>query len=265
MKISCYISAFNIDKGQFDYERCLKSCAEYFDEVVVATIKDNDDNTQNILEREARILENIKVVRSDLEQSTFLLDGKLKNVALQKCSNDICVQMDLDETPYGEIGGWDIFARRVYNSDEYDCSMLPVLNLYKTPEFYTDIAQKFRIHKKYSTHPYFFGKKLERGAFKEARLTNGGVDPKVSDTTELIHPDGSLVVCSSPSNVDIDYFKYQFPSVIHWGYVDLERRADLNKSFWKETWDGYSGEEQDVGVTIEELDGKECFRHGLDL
>lgn len=264
MKISCYISAFNIEKGQFDYERCLHTCSNYFDEVVVATIANNQDNTQNILEREARILKNIRVIRTDLESDTFLLDGQLKNAALQKCIHDVCVQMDLDETPYGEYGGWRNCGRILLNSD-VDCLLVPVLNLYKDVDTYTDINFKFRLHRKYSVHPDFFGKKLRRGPVYLAKLEGGGVDPSLSDTTELVLPDDTLARAAQFTPPELKIFKAGYPTVIHWGHVDLERRAKLNRDFWKATWDGYSGQPQNVGVTISELDGKECFRHGLEL
>ena len=86
MKISCYISAFNIEKGQFDFQSNLKKCLDYFDEVVVSTIRDNEDRTFNILEKEARdtgIETNIKIIKTDLSINTPLLDGRLKNEALK--------------------------------------------------------------------------------------------------------------------------------------------------------------------------------------
>jgi hypothetical protein len=262
--ISIYTTAFNIEKNEFDINSALENFLELADEVSIATIPDNEDNTQNILQNIVSKDSRVKVFMSyDINLDTFAKDGKLKNLALQNCTNDICVQLDSDER-INNPNVWKNFIKinKEMILDGY-AFMVPVINLYKDKYHYKDISAKWYIHKKNG---------MQRGIVNFARRSDGKFDKDKSDGCELINELGNL-----PRSINIMYhpnFKNkspieiiktsEIPFVIHHGYVDLKRRSAINKNFWEKEWSDYS----DIQVklnTVESDFKDEYFKHGLNI
>jgi len=64
-KSSIYCYLFNAKKFSFSYRETLTNFSQFADEVVVATIKD-EDNTAALLHELAKELPNLKVVETDI-------------------------------------------------------------------------------------------------------------------------------------------------------------------------------------------------------
>lgn len=262
--ISIYTTAFNIEKNEFDINSALKNFLELADEVCIATLPDNEDSTQNILQDIINKDSRVKVFMSyDINSDTFAKDGKLKNLALQNCTNDICVQLDSDER-ISNPNVWKNFIEKNKQIilDGY-AFMIPVINLYKDKNYYRDISVKWYLHKRDG---------MQRGIVSFAKLENGKFDKERSDGCELIDSDGRL-----PQSINILYHPNfankspieilktsEIPFVIHHGYADLKRRASINKNFWEKEWSEYSDIEVKLNTT--ESDFKdEYFKHGLNI
>lgn len=262
--ISIYTTAFNIEKNEFDINSALENFLKLADEVCIATIPDNDDNTQNILESITRNNPKVKVFMSyDINSDTFAKDGKLKNLALQNCAGEICVQLDSDER-INDSSIWEMFIEKNKQIilDGY-AFMIPVINLYKDKNYYRDIAVKWYIHKKEG---------MRRGVVEFAKMPNGKFNKDRSDGCELIDENSniprSINIFHHPifgSKSPIEILKTsKVPFVIHYGYVDLKRRASVNKNFWEKEWSKYS--DIKVKLNTEETDFKdEYFKHGLEI
>jgi hypothetical protein len=259
--ISIYSTAFNIEKNEFDIASAIQNFLELADEVCIATIPDNEDNTNNILQAIANKDPRVKIlISNDINSNTFAKDGKLKNLALQACSCDICVQLDSDER-INNINIWKNFIEEnkhlILNGYAF---MVPVINLYKDKDHYRDIGVKWYIHRK---------KGMQRGIVDFARLPNGKFDKDKSDGCELIDENGklsqSINILYHPDKSPIDILKHSgFPFVIHYGYVDLNRRANINKNFWQKEWSGYSDAEVKLNTDSSQFKD-EYFKHGLNI
>lgn len=262
--ISIYTTAFNIQKNQFDISSTLDNFSELADEICIATIDDNEDDTLNILKDLSKNNTKIDIIiDKSINSNTFAKDGKLKNLALQHCSNEICVQLDLDEM----INDANIWKAFIHNNkhiifDGHAC-MVPVINLYKHEDYYRDIGFKWYIHRKTG---------MFRGIVNFARISDTKFDKDKSDGCELIDANGNLIssfnLLSHPKFHNMSNLHAlkngNIPFVIHFGYVDLFRRAQINRNFWKKEWSEYIGEE--VNITLNECEFKdEYMEHGLKL
>ncbi len=255
MKISVYTSAFNLIKNNFKgWQKSLLSSSQLADEVVVAVNTSVDDTIQQI---EALKLPNLIILQTNYQYTDPLLDGKIKNAALQACSGDILIQLDMDEyIPTCQHMVWRLCAQHLMSSPEIDCYMIPSLNLYKEPHLAKDISAKWYMHKR----------GFYRGPVGFARKADGTVDTYKSDTCELIDAYGCLVKTAKlPS--DLKSLQDGAIFVVHFGYLDLQSRIDRNNEFWKEHWlleSGGVAPPHKVHTKLEEFD-EDYFVHGLAI
>jgi hypothetical protein len=116
MKISVYSSLFNVESGLFDLEDALLNWSKYADEIVIATFEDEKNSIVTAIKYAAEAIGfkgGIKVVvKKDTNLDDPLFDGKLKNAALQACSNEIVIQQDFDERIGGEKIYWKELERK---------------------------------------------------------------------------------------------------------------------------------------------------------
>lgn len=245
MKTSIYTSLFLVKTNDFNLG-ALKNFSDFADEVVVSTIVDQDDS-YSILTEAAKQYNNVKVILTDFTTKDPLLDGKIKNAALQATMGDVCIQMDADEVLcLWQKEQWLEWGKWLLNSD-YKAIMVPSVDLYGDINHYFNIGYKWRLHKR----------GLFRGPVVWARKGDH-VDVTKSDTTELIDETGNLVHSLKLSLMDI----YTF----HLGYLSLENRVKRNVNFWKEHWSLEAGGNVDVPVSVVALgEGKTVKKHSLRL
>lgn len=248
MKLSAYVSMFNIQSCVFDARAALQNFCAFADEVVVATLQDVDESCQ-ILQGLAAEFPNLKVVMTDLGFDDPLLDGKIKDAALQQTSHELCLQMDADERLcLWQKDKWLEFGEWLLGSSEYQALMIPTIDLYEDVHHYFHIGYKWRLHKR----------GLHRGPVIWGRKMNGHVDVTKSDTTELIDSEGRLVNSFQVSAADL----YTF----HLGYLVLEDRVRRNAYFWKKHWSLEAGEDVPVPLSINDLQkDRETKKHRFRL
>lgn len=265
MKRSIYTSLFNYSTEKFDLSGAFKNWSNYADEIVIATFPDELFMLQQIVfdnyygsfyrfSQENAGKSEIKIVAckdSCLEDPLF--DGKLKNTALQACSNEVVIQQDMDERIGGDVQQWNLLTEMLSRVESPFAFMLPVIDLFQDEHHYKDINAKWYLHLK---------DKSFRGPVNFAYRQDGTLDISKSDSCELIDEKGNLI----PYYGDFRFTEHidpQYPHIIHLGYLDLTKRAEHNK-FRKKCWEAMDGKEVEVATTIEKLQEENTAKpHGL--
>jgi uncharacterized protein YxjI len=231
---SIYSSAFNIIKNDFEYESFVNNFCQFAEEVVIAVNKSEDD-TLSALEDLQIKNNNLKIISTNFSYEDPLLDGKIKNEALQNTSNLIKIGLDLDEhIPIWQKQIWIEVGEFLISKKDIGCIMIPSLNLYKDKDHYSTVGRKWYLHKE----------GYQRGAVNFARKENGTVDTSKSDTCELIDINGNLVPSLAFDNSIESLRSGSVPFVVHAGYADLEKRVKRNLNFWHNHWKVESGGEE---------------------
>jgi hypothetical protein len=266
VRFSIYTSAFNVVKNKFDYQSALLNFCSFAHEVVIA-VNTSEDNSQEEINRWAREVgaTNLRIVPTDISYEDPLLDGKLKDAALQLCTNDALIGLDLDETVrLSDKDKWESLAYGLEFAP-FDAYMLPSLNLWGDVR---TVRWDEKENKKWKW--YLHRRGLKRGAVNFGKLLNGHVDIDKSDTCELIYPNGDLVRANRIDNekattlAEWTAFLDTVPFVFHLGYVNLGDRILRNKNFWKKHWEVESGKEVKVPLEEKELEYP-TFAHNLKL
>lgn len=256
MKVSVYTSLFNYSPEKFDLLGAFKNWSRYCNEIVIATFEDQVKDISAIVESEMcgfLKIPNFKVVYCpDTSLDDSLFDGKLKNAALQACSNELVIQQDLDERLSGNIDYWEQLGRMLLNYNYPVTCSIPVIDLYKDYDHYKAVGSKFYFHKKTG---------IRRGVVNYAKRGNH-IEVSLSDSCEpLIEGD-----CLAPYfayHRFLENFDTKFPLIVHLGYLDLNKRVENNK-FWKKVWCDRAGREVEVATTLEKLEQEnEAKPHGL--
>ena len=251
---SIYSSAFNLIKNNFNYREIINNFCLFAEEVVIAINKSEDDS---LLELKNLNIKNLKLIETDFDYNDQLLDGKIKNAALQNTSKEFKIGLDMDEyIPLWQKNIWEELAYKL-RFDWCDCYMIPSVNLFKSKEYYSSVGLKWYLHKN----------GLSRGPVNFAKQINGTVDINKSDTCELIYPNGELVKSKGfPNDINILREGYT-PFVIHTGYMSFQNRILRNKNFWKTHWlieSGGIAPNHKVHEKIEEFD-EPFYKHLLKI
>lgn len=246
--ISVYSTLFNVEKDLFDIKDALKNWSKYADEIVIATVK---GQSRRVCEALSNHGVKTIVVGTEITLDDPLFDGKLKNEALQNCSNEIVIQQDFDERLGGNIDLWNglgAFLKR----DPAKAFMLPVVDLYKDVDHYKSVGFKWYLHKKTGCY---------RGVVNFAQRTDGTINTEKSDTCELINEFGDLVSSYMDNrfltNLDPSW-DINMPHIIHLGYLDIDKRVENNK-FWGPVWTARNGQDVDVETDKDKLLEFECW------
>lgn len=254
--ISIYSSAFNLIQNNFNYSFAISNFCNIADEVIICVNTSKDDTLKTLMDQQLQYA-NLKIISSDISYEDPLLDGKIKNEALQNTSHEIKIGLDMDEyIPLWQKNIWIELANMLFSDDCY-CYMIPSINLYKDENHYFSITPKWYMHKS----------GLFRGAVNFARKNNGYIDTSKSDTCELIDSNGSLVY-SKMTPCDINSLRNNnLPFVVHTGYISLDDRLLRNSNFWKQHWLTESGGESPPHKIHEKIEdfNYTTKKHGLTL
>ena len=261
---SIYTTAFLVNKNEFDYQEALFNFCQFAGqdgEVKVAVPTEDEDGTFDTLykwkEANHPFSANLEIFSYKIEKSNPGFDGELKNAALQECTKEICIGIDLDERLcLWQRERWVELANILLETD-HSAVFIPSVDLYKDVNHYRCINHKWYLHKRAGAY---------RGVVDFGRLDNGHHDIKQSDGCELINKDGklfhSVMLCN---NYNPDFLQANnIPFVFHLGYLDLDNRILRNKNFWKEHWSVEAGEDVYVPLTKEEITDK-AIPHTLEL
>lgn len=253
---SIYSSAFNLIKNKFNYESAISNFSDFADEVVLSVNTSEDDTLDKLIQL-SKDFPKLKIVSSDFSYSDPLLDGKIKNFALQSTTQEFKIGLDMDEyIPLWQKSIWEDLAYSL-RFDGVSAIMIPSLNLFKDKSHYSSVTRKWYLHKS----------GCFRGAVNFARKADGTIDTSKSDTCELIDKDGNLVSFRSISPEIEEMRKGTVPFVVHTGYLSLENRVIRNKNFWGDHWKVESGGEapaHKVHLDVNEFTEK-CFEHHLEI
>lgn len=263
--ISAYFSAFNLVQNGFDYETALRRALAFFDEVVVA-VNTSTDDTLDALRAFANTDMRLKVISTDLSYTDVTFDGRVKDAALQACTGDVLVQLDLDEfVPLNQRALWRTLATDLLAYHAADCFMIPTIDLWgsmDTVRADVPFGTKMRMHKR----------GLYRGVWKEAWITYGRqFDPSRSDSGELIDREGNLaravpVVHPRLLHPSVTQMLNGYPYTVHTGYASFDQRVRVNKAIWAAHWTlRNNGREANVAVDKAPLLDYPVIKHNLDL
>lgn len=269
MSLSIYTYLFNATARDFDLDGAVANFTSFADEVVIATLSTQEDNTlARLRAHEAALGGKLKIVVSDinpLKDNRF--DGNLKTLAMQGCSKDnLLVIADCDERfPLSQRPLWDSWGERLRAIDGCDGLLVPVIDLYGSRDTIRAdqaIGQKFRYHK----HTV-----ARRGVPSYAERGGGLISTSQSDTTEPLLFNGQLASFGSVVQNPI-VLRPQMaqslagtPYVIHEGWLDLERRAKIGREWWKPRWEERSGKVEEVPLDKTDLLRHPLIKHNLNL
>lgn len=252
---SIYTSCYNLESGLFDWERTLTQFSDWAEEVVIGTTSYSIDNTVNILKSYCSDKSKTRLVVTDFPLNSPTFDGDIKNAALQQTTQPAKILLDLDETvPLSQKHLWVKYWNLLENSN-YECLLIPSVNLCGSMETYKDIAYKFYLHKG----------GLKRGVWKHARKANGAIDITKSDSTEILTDSNDLAKCCSLPN-DIETLrKGETPYVLHKWAVNFDTRIGQNQ-FWRPIWRCRAQEEvNDIILDKSALEKIPVFEHKLKI
>ena len=249
--VSVYTSLFNYSPEKFDLIETFDNWSKYANEIVIATFKGGERELYRAVAESTEKIKScfIKIVECDTSLDDPLFDGKLKNAALQGCSNDIVIQQDMDERLGGKKEVWEgLFNYLSGCNKKMPCAFfIECIDLYKDYNHYKSLGQKWYLHTKENTF---------RGPVNFAIRQDGTIDTDKSDTCELIDAEGNLIppfTLNQSFKDENGVFNTDLPHVIHLGYLDLEKRIENNK-FWSPVWTARNGKEVKVSTTLEELE-----------
>ena len=253
--ISVYTSLFNYSPDKFDLVGAFNNWSKYADEIVIGTFKGQQRYLYDVIDDLEEVPRGehfcfIKIVECDTSLDDPLFDGKVKNAALQACSNDIVIQQDMDERLGGKEELWRALFNYLSQSDKTTPSafFIESIDLYKDYNHYKSVGHKWYIHTKQNTF---------RGPVNFAIREDGTIDTDKSDGCELIDAQGNLIQTFTLNQRFKDQngvFNTDLPHVIHLGYLDLEKRLEHNNSFWASAWSNLNGREVKIPLTLEELE-----------
>ncbi len=280
--LSAYISAFNLVQNGFDYETALRRALAFFDEVVVAVNTSTDDTLARLqaLERSGRegreqdgvfigpsgLWAKLKIVQTDIPYTDVTFDGRVKDAALQACTGEVLVQMDLDEyVPLNQRALWLTYAGRLLESPGVDCFMIPTVDLWGSMDTIradTNIGTKMRMHRR----------GFHRGVWRRAWVAPGKLfRTDMSDSGELIDSKGELVRAAgvvppqflTPATHSM---LNGYPYTVHLGYANLDQRVKVNKAIWADHWTlRNGGRDAKVAVDKAALQTYPLIKHRLNL
>lgn len=266
IKLSIYCYLFNARVRSFDLDGAVANFLSFADEVVIATLaKQEDDTLERLRAYEASSAGRLKVMVSEMDISrNNRFDGDLKTAALQACTHPIRVIADCDERFIpSQRPVWDQLGQQLLTHPILDGWLLPVVDLYGSPDHIRSGVQlgvKMRMHK---------DTVKRRGVPPFAERGGGLFDTSRSDSTEPLLAAGGLATFTHafPTHLLHPSICHMLPGyVLHYGFVDLQRRAQLGKAFWKEHWEKRSGREENVATTVGQLmNDVELVKHKLKL
>lgn len=256
VNISIYLAAYRLESNLFDWRKSLDNYCQFAEQVVIATTVFSGDNTIELLKDYGRNNPKIKLEITNFALNTLDFDGNIKNAALQACSNDYCILLDLDEEiPVLQKSLW-IKGCGIIKDCGLDGLLIPSINLCRNKYHYKDIGYKFYLHKKDG---------ISRGILNAAKLPNGHIRVDMSDTTEPITNSGELGKFSSyPKDIEI-LRQGNTPYVFHDWASDFDQRIEQNR-FWKPVWELRAGRKvDDIILDKKELEKIPVFPHYLPL
>jgi hypothetical protein len=254
---SIYHSAFNLIKHGFvGWQQSVQNSCQFADEVIIA-VNTSVDGTKEAIEETLKDFSNWKIIETNFSYQDPWLDGKIKNEALQVCTQDFKIQLDLDEyIPLWQKPIWENMAMQL-QFHPCQCAAVASVNLYKDWDHLASITNK----------QYFHRGQAYRAPCIASRKQDGTINTKMSDGCDLVDSQGSFIsTIGTPSDQSI-LEQQVAPFVVHFGYVDLDSRLKRNHEFWHEHWHVEGGGQEPahkIHMKHEDFD-QQYIKHNLKL
>lgn len=266
---SIYTSAYNLVRMGFNYSDTLWNWASFLggEGQIVIAVNTSDDDTYDVLRR-CQMHDKMQgwniewtIFKTDIPYSDPLFDGAIKNEALKRCNREFCTLLDMDEVlPLSNRAAWEE-AKELLGRIGYDALLLPVIDLFHDEKSYRSQGTKWYLHK---NRPY-----LKRGPVGFAKRADGTIDINRSDSTELIHLDGSLAnatMLNIMARPEAERLKAmaanQIPYVLHLGWINKQQRL-RQSAFWAPVWSARDGRKVEKPLELADLDKIPHKLHGL--
>lgn len=269
--ISVYTQVYNAEKYNINFVQPLQNYLDFLDdndEIVIA-VNQSEDNTFALVNNAIKAIKDntskktkIFAIHTDFSYSDIELDGKVKNAALQASTCPIKIQMDIDELfDLNQIERWRMASNFMHEEKTPDCYLIPSIDLWGSLEKIRKnviIGRKFRLHL-----DGFY-----RGTAHFAKKSDGTIDTKMSDTTELIDDKGVIPMCQNlcpEQYLAPEICRYLPFYTLHTGYLSFEYRVNLDE-YHKPRWEAMcGGVNKEDPKTVENLSSEEVLDHGLNF
>jgi hypothetical protein len=261
--LSIYSACYNVIENSFDYSFFIRNWYRFLNgegEIVLAVNGSRDDTLKTLYDFVGLLKytepsnTSIRIIETDYSYDSPFFDGQIKNTALQACANEYAILLDLDEAVVpSQLTLWKEFAQKL-KVCRFDGFMIPSVNLCGDILHYKDVGYKFYLHKVEGLH---------RGVWKRALKSDGSIDIKMSDTTEVCREDGELARFYPLPN-SIEALRIGgVPYVFHFWGVNPVQRIKQNK-WWKPHWENRAGEAvDDIILSEDEIKKIPVFEHQL--
>lgn len=227
MGTSIYSTAYNILQNSFSrWQESVLNSVQFADEVIIA-VNTSDDDTDSAIRDTLWEYKNWKIVPANFSKLDPFWDGRMKNLALQHCTQEFKIIKDLDE----EIPLWQkpLWENKLFQLKFSGAKVMavPSVDIYKTLDGYKSISYK----------TYGSIGQLWRGPAANALKQGYFINTKFSDGTELIDENFQMApaVLSGPKELaDLESGNHIF--VAHYGYLNINERIERNNRFWGAHW-----------------------------
>ena len=108
---------------------------------------------------------------------------------------------------------------------------------------------------------------LHRGIWKYAKLLNGKIDTKKSDTCELLNNQGEICkAVALAQDMNLETIKYyNLPFIIHLGWLNWIERKKQNQT-WQPVWSNRAGfEVKDIIHEEKDFENIKIHKHNLEI
>jgi len=267
--ISGYTTIYNPREMGYPWQETVKSMLHFCEEVIVLDGGSNDGSWEELLawsNKDPKIKPHRHLVNFESKRFAYDSDGMQKARARDLCKMEFCWQMDADEAvipcDYSKIRD---LCKRLH--PEVDVVCLPVIEYWGSlKKIRVDVNPwKWRLtrNRKYVTHgiPSHLKRVDENGEIYALPGTDG-CDYVHRETGEII---GSVNFYSQDAHavriqalggsgealtsyaVWLDSHVKSLPSVVHYSWLDIEKKIKNYRKYWSKFWQSlYNIEQQDT-------------------
>jgi glycosyltransferase involved in cell wall biosynthesis len=256
--ISGYTTTYNCIDQEYPYENCIESMLEFCDEVVVVD-GGSTDGTWEALSSMSEKYEKLKidqVVRDWTHKRFAVFDGAQKAEARKRCTKEYCWQMDADEVAVPGAREKIINFCRSWPAT-VDLVSLPVVEFWGSEEkVRVDVNPwKWRLSKNAPHITHGIPADLRRYDEDENLYASPGTDgcdyvhvetgeriPHATFYNDQAHHVRSHAVSGNEEALSSYEGWFQncvdlLPSVLHYSWMDIDRKIRTYKNYWQTHWE----------------------------
>lgn len=259
MGTSVYSTAYNILQNGFSrWQESVLNSVQFADEVIIA-VNTSDDDTDSAIRDTLWEYKNWKIVPANFSKLDPFWDGRMKNLALQHCTQEFKIIKDLDE----EIPLWQkpLWENKLFQLKFSGAKVMAVPSV----DLYCDVNH----YKSINLKTYANIGQAYRGPSANALKPGYFINTQFSDGTELIDESFNLLPAIMSGPCDLAALESgEEIFCVHYGYIDKQERIKRNSAFWGAHWLQESNGTKPAHVlhdSLESFDHYEYKSHNLKL